>query len=117
SGAYIFYNTNILNQYLPSDEQEELQARYEREYKQYEGLPQPRITAVEVEAEVYPYERRVEVRGTLHVVNKHDVAIDTLHVVSFDPRVEVASLEIPNSSLESFDEELGYRIFELNPPM
>jgi ABC-2 type transport system permease protein len=117
SGAYIFYNTNILNQYLPSDEQEQLQARYEREYKQYEGLPQPRITAVDVDAELYPYERRVEVRGKLHLVNKHDVAISSLHVPSFDPTVEVAALEIPGATLESLDEALGYRIYTLASPL
>jgi ABC-2 type transport system permease protein len=117
SGGYIFYNTNILNRYLPSDEQEELQARYEREYKQYEGLPQPRITAVDVDAEIYPYERRVEVRGKLHLVNKHEVAISSLHVTSFDPQIEVVALEIPGATLESFDEDLGYRIFTLASPM
>ena len=117
SGGFIYYNTNILNQYLPSDEVEERQVRYELEYKQYEHLPQPRITAVDVDAEIYPDERRVEVRGKLHLVNKHDVAIDTLHVVSFDPRIEVAELEIPGATLSSFDEELGYRIFTLTPPM
>lgn len=117
SGGYIFYNTNILNRYLPSDEQEELQARYEREYKQYEHLPQPRITAVDVDAEIYPYERRVEVRGKLHLVNKHDVAIERLHVVSMDPQIEVAALDIPGATLEHFDEDLGYRIFTLASPM
>jgi ABC-2 type transport system permease protein len=117
SGGYIYYNTNILNQYLPSDEQEELQARYEREYKQYEDLPQPRITAVDVDAEIYPYERRVEVRGKLRLVNKHDVAIESLHVTSFDPQIEVAALDIPGATLEQFDEDLGYRIFTLASPM
>lgn len=117
SGGYIFYNTTILNRYVTSDEQEALQVRYERDYKQYEGLAQPRITAVDVDAEIYPYERRVEVRGKLHLVNKHDVAIDSLHVTSFDPQIEVAALEIPGATLEHHDEELGYRIYSLAPPM
>ncbi|MCA9701310.1 MAG: hypothetical protein KC431_27555, partial [Myxococcales bacterium] len=61
SGAWIVYNTTVLNSYRPSDDEEELRVRYERDYKQYEGLAQPRITAVEVEADIHPQERRVEV--------------------------------------------------------
>ena len=117
SGAWIFYNTTILNEYRPSDEQEQLQVRYEREYKQYDGLIQPRITGVDIEADLYPEERRVEVRGTLQVVNKSDQVIDKLHVLSLDSDVEVAQLDIPNATLDSYDEPLGYRIFTLDPPL
>jgi len=117
AGGYIYYNTNVLNLYRPSDEQEALQARYEREYKQYEALPHPRISAVEVEVEVYPHERRVEVRGTLELVNKTDQAIEEIHVPSFDPEIEVVALDIPGAELASYDEELGYRIFSLGQAM
>jgi hypothetical protein len=126
SGAYILYNTNVLNRYLPSDEQEALQARYEREYKQYEGLAQPRITAVEIAADIYPDERRLEVRGTLRLVNESQEPITDIHVLCFDPDMEVAALELSNADSSSrhsvaelthFDEELGYRIFTLAAPM
>lgn len=116
SGAFIFYNTNVLNDYVPSDVVEDRQVRYEQTYKQYEGLPQPRITDVAVEADLYPEARHVEVRGTLHVVNKNDVPIESIHV-SLDPSVEVAALEIPGASLETKDEEIGYRIYTLAEPM
>ncbi|MFV8755824.1 M1 family aminopeptidase [Nannocystaceae bacterium ST9] len=117
SGGWIFYNTNILNRYLPSDEQEALLARYERDYKQYENLPHPRITAVEVAADIFPDERRVEVHGTLHLVNRGTTAIEQLHVVMFDSLIEVAALDIPGATLEQFDEDLGYRIYRLAPAM
>jgi ABC-type transport system involved in multi-copper enzyme maturation permease subunit len=117
SGGYIFYNTNVLNRYLPSDEQEALQARYEHDYKQYEALPHPRITKVEVDAEIHPEERRVELRGTLHLVNKHPVAIEVLHMPSFDPTLEVVALDIPGATLEQLDEALGYRIYRFAQPL
>jgi ABC-2 type transport system permease protein len=117
SGAYIFYNTNVLNRYLPSDEREARQARYEREYKQYEGLAQPRITAIEVAADIYPEERRVAVFGTLRLVNESKEPITDIHVLSYDPDVEVAALELPNAELAHVDEDLGYRIYTLATPM
>lgn len=117
TGAYIFYNTNVLNRYLPSDAREALQARYEREYKQYQGLAQPRITAVEVEADIYPSERRVELRGTLRLENKTDQPITDIHVLCYDTELEVAALELPDAELSHFDEQLGYRIYKLAKPM
>ncbi|NVB36330.1 hypothetical protein G6O69_00710 [Pseudenhygromyxa sp. WMMC2535] len=117
SGAFIYYNTNVLNTYLPSDAAEQRQVRYETEYKQYEGLAQPRVVGVEVEVDLYPYARRVEVRGTLQIVNESDEAIETLHVPSADPEVEIALLDIPGATLEHQDEVLGYRIYHLATPM
>ena len=116
-GGFIFYNTNVVNEYRPSAEQERLQARYERDYKQHQGLAQPRITAVEIEADLYPDERRVAVRGTLHLVNKTTAPITEIHVLSRDPKVEVAALELPGATLAHFDEELRYRIFTLDAAM
>ncbi|MCA9686720.1 MAG: hypothetical protein KC457_31430, partial [Myxococcales bacterium] len=117
SGAWIVYNTTVLNSYRPSDDQEQLQVRYERDYKQYEGLAQPRITAVEVEADIHPQERRVEVRGALTVANHSGAPISEVHVVGADPDVEIALLEIPRATLSHEDPELPYRIYTLDPPM
>lgn len=117
TGGFIFYNTNILNDYLPSDAQERLQARYERDYKQYQGLAQPRITAVEIDATIEPDQRRVAVRGTLRLVNKTQSPITDLHLLHLDPQVEVAQLELPGATQTHFDEELGYRILTLAPAM
>ena len=45
-GSWIFYNTNVVNEYLPSDVVLDRQAHYEKEYRKYKDLPQPRITDV-----------------------------------------------------------------------
>src|SRR3546814_9658717 len=36
TGAWLFWNTNMRNEYVPPDVQRDLMARYEREYKRYE---------------------------------------------------------------------------------
>ena len=116
-GGVIFYSTTVLNAYRPTDTLEEMQVRYERDYKQYEGLAQPRITAVSIDAELYPHERRVIVRGTMHLVNKNTKAVAELHVLGQDPDVEIAALEIPGATLREHDAELSYRIYDLHEPM
>ncbi len=44
TAGFVFYNTKILKPTIVGDEQrEKLMARYEKEYKQFEGIAQPRI--------------------------------------------------------------------------
>ena len=43
TGGFIFYNTNVLNEYVPDDVGRDRQAEYEKKYRQYRDVPQPRI--------------------------------------------------------------------------
>ena len=70
TGGYIYYNTNVLNEYVPGDVREERQARYEKQYKQYEDLPQPKITALHADVDIYPERRAVDIRGRYSLLNK-----------------------------------------------
>jgi ABC-type transport system involved in multi-copper enzyme maturation permease subunit len=115
SGAWIFYNTNILNTYESDDTRFDRLARYEREYQQYADLAQPRISAVYAEVDIDPERRNVAVRGRYTLVNRSSEPIPTLHVVI--PRVvEVRSLE-GIGTVEHEDADVGYRIFRLPEPL
>ena len=102
TGSYVFYNTNILNEYVAPDVFQERQVRFEKSYKQFEGIPQPRITAVYTEVDIFPEERSVDIRGTYSLRNKTDVAIDSLHVI-LNPQVTLEALSIPGASLKHED--------------
>jgi ABC-type transport system involved in multi-copper enzyme maturation permease subunit len=114
-GSFIFYNTNVLNPYLPDDRREERQARYEKLYKRYEGLPQPRITAVYAEVDIDPDSPGVTIRGRYGLRNKTAQAIDELHL-SLEPRVALERWALPGAALKAEDAELGYRVLALAPP-
>lgn len=115
-GGYIFYNTNVLNEYVPGDVTEERQARFEKLYKRYEDLPQPKITSVYAEVDIYPEERDVAIRGTYELVNKTDEPLAALHL-TVDPEVTIEKLEMPGARLDEADDELGYYVYELSPAM
>ena len=115
-GSYIFYNTNILNEYVPGDVREERQAAYERQYKQYEGIPQPKITALYADVDIYPERRAVDVRGTYTLNNKTGAPVDALHV-TINPVVTVRSIDAPRLGLQLDDDTHGYRIYDLDPPL
>jgi ABC-2 type transport system permease protein len=111
-GAWIFYNTNVRNQYTTKRSMEHLQAEYEKRYKQYEDLPQPKVTTARLDTDIHPEERRVDIRGTLHLVNKTNREINSLHV-SLNPNLTVNRYDLPAQSMEIEDRELGYRIYRL----
>ncbi len=116
-GGFIFYNTNVLNTYRTSDAGEALQAEYERGYKQYEELPQPRITAVAVAAQLYPERGHMAAKGSYTLVNRHEVAIERVHVRTRDV-LTIHELAFDRASeLEHEDPRLRYQIYRLAEPL
>ena len=115
-GAYIFYNANVLNPYLPTAEVERRSAEYEKRYKQYDGLPQPRVTAVRVEVDIFPDTRRVESHGEIRLVNKTRQPIPELHVL-IDPGVAINAISLPGEWRTVADTEVGYHIYKLESPL
>ena len=111
-GAWIFYNTNVLNEYLPSDKGEARQADYEKKFRQYKDVALPRVTDVNVDVDIYPGERRVEARGRYTLINNTTEPLLDLHV-SIPRRVQVNSLDLPPHSETLRDEEHGYTIYSL----
>lgn len=116
SGGYIYYNTNILNEYLTSDDIEDLQVRYEETYRQYEDMAQPRTVAVSMDVDLFPYGRRVDVAGTHVLENKTDEAIEKVHLV-FPNGTEVDEVVLEGASGEMVDDTFNYHILALETPM
>jgi ABC-type transport system involved in multi-copper enzyme maturation permease subunit len=116
SGAWIFYNTNVLNHYESSAQATRKRADYEKAYGKYRDLPQPRIRAVRTQVDIDPYGRRLRIRGHYTLVNRHTAPIDTLHV-NFDTDFTVRSLAFAPHDTVSDDRRLGYAIYRLKTPL
>jgi ABC-2 type transport system permease protein len=116
-GAVILSDTTVLNRYRTDDDRERAAVRYEETYKaEWDGAPQPRVVAAELEVDIWPHEREVSLRGRIELVNRHDVPIEKL-MVTVEPTFEVESLGLPDSALLEHDEELGVRIYRLEPAL
>ncbi len=115
-GAWIFYNTNVLNEYITPEESRDRQAAYEKEYGRYEGIPQPRITSVYSEVDIFPEERAVDIRGIYNIANRTDVAIDSVHI-SVPTVLDVTELRVRGGRAVMVDSVLGYRIYALDEPL
>ena len=79
-GGFIFYNTNVLNEYLSSHARQQRQVDHERQYKPLAMLPQPKITEVKLDVALYPREQRIRIRGSYALVNKTAAPIDTVNL-------------------------------------
>ncbi|MEN8145382.1 MAG: ABC transporter permease subunit [Gemmatimonadota bacterium] len=116
TGSWIFYNTNLLNEYVPSDEAQERQAAYEKEYRQYKDGALPRIQAVQADVDIFPGERRVEIRGIYRMENEGSEPIRHLHF-NLSNQVRVNRLDLPPHQAEVEDDELGYYVYRLDQPL
>ncbi len=114
-GGFIFYNTNVRNEYVPSHEAERRAAEYEQRYGQYRNLVQPRIAAIETDVAIFPAERRVAIRGTYRLVNRSQEPIPALHV-AVPAGVKVRRLELPPHEVAVDDRRLGYSVYRLAAP-
>ncbi|MEM7585324.1 MAG: ABC transporter permease subunit [Acidobacteriota bacterium] len=115
-GGWIFYNTNVLNEYTNSDQRQARRASYEQELRQYKDADLPRITGVNVSVDIFPEERRVEARGQYRFVNRNDAPLEEIHL-SIPRRVRVNALELPAHSDTTVIEEHGYTIYRLTQPL
>lgn len=79
-GSYIFYNTNILNDYWTNAEETAFRVNYEKTLKPFEYLPQPKITSVNLKVELYPNRRAYEVEGYYMLKNTFDKPINEIHI-------------------------------------
>ncbi|MDQ3700667.1 MAG: ABC transporter permease, partial [Chloroflexota bacterium] len=116
-GGFIFYNTNVLNDYASASDRIGRSAEYERRYGRYAGIPQPRLTGTDLHVEIYPQRRAVEIRGTFRLVNSGAVAMDAIHVATV-PDVETGTVAFDRpAALALADEDLGHRIYALEGPL
>jgi hypothetical protein len=112
TGGWIFYNTNVLNQYQTKTASLDENAEYEKKYKQYKNLPHPRLTDVKANVDIYPEQRKVIINGHYVLQNKSAIAQDTLRI-QVNTRVKTEWKNLPAHELVLDDKKLGFSILKL----
>ena len=117
SGSWIFYNTNVLNEYRNSREGERLAAEFERTYRaDLEGLPQPKIADVSINVDIYPEERRYAAEGRYVIENRTDAPIETVWV-SYGGGADILSQAIAGAELTTSDDDFHMYAWTFDEPM
>ncbi len=82
SGCWYYYNAHVLNEYLTAKDRRKIQATYEREFKKYESILQPKIIAVDANINIYPERRSFDGVGHYVLQNKTPQPISQIHITN-----------------------------------
>lgn len=116
-GGFVFYNTNVLHEYVTESGAARRRAEYERRYGRYARVPQPHVSAATVHADIHPTRREVDIRGSYRLVNRGSVPIDAIHVAT-TKMVETKALTFDRPATPTLvDDDLGHRIYKLASPL
>jgi hypothetical protein len=115
-GGFIFYNTNLLNEYITDDDLVERRAEYERRYGKYEGIPQPARVSTMLNIAFHPARKVATIRGSYRLVNRDTVPIDSVHLEP-DPSVDTRVTFDRAFTQVVEDNELGHDIYALEEPL
>ncbi|RZG13354.1 hypothetical protein EXT47_16950 [Pseudoalteromonas sp. CO342X] len=116
SGGYIYYNTQVVNEFITQDEAEDIAEQYEQQFAQYRDDPVPITLDVQLNAEVFPKTRRIEAQVKLLVENRSDKEITRFLVNKPDHTLEW-QVEMAGATLGEEDKTFKHAWLELSQPM
>lgn len=116
TGSFIYWNTHILNPQISASDARQRAVDYEKAYRQFDALPQPRITEVEMEVDLYPQTRSFVSRGRYILVNRSSAPIETVHV-RFNYDVSVDRVELADSAVIDAQQRFNHFVFRPSVPM
>lgn len=110
-GYTIYYQNNVINTYVSAIEMEKISVDYEKNYKKYSLIAQPRIVSTKVDLAIFPNTRDYKAKVISVLKNKSTDIIDTLFINYND---DLKKLEIGNDAKEVLNDTVaGVRIFVL----
>jgi ABC-2 type transport system permease protein len=115
-GALLYYNLNVVGDYESTFRKEDVRAQYERRYKPFAALPQPRITDVDLQVAIVPEQRRLAVMGHYQLENKTALPISQLLLSAARGGALVLRPGQP-ARLQLADRERGFYIYRLAAPL
>jgi ABC-2 type transport system permease protein len=118
TGCFIYYNTNVKNKYENSKAVEKLKAEYEKELKQFQDIPQPRITDIYVDIDIYPESRDFVAKGYYKITNKTDKPIKEIHLqFNNDQQISNEVTFSVSAGIKKTYDKFDYTIYELKKPL
>ncbi len=121
TGGFIYYQNNVLIFSPSSKTSEKMTAEMEKKYKRYQTLPQPRIVAVNVNADIYPQTKVLHVSGIYTLKNNTGQAIDTIYIDYPGGRKSPVTFSkfgfsVPSTVLDN-NQDYGIRLLRLKQPL
>ena len=116
SGAWIFYNTNVLNPYVTQPERELRAADFEKTLLPFEKVAQPKVADVTLKVDLFPRQARVVTHGAYTLVNRGTQPIGELHL-QWAQNLELDGIDFDGATVKTDYPRFHYRIYSLARPM
>lgn len=116
SGAWYYYNSHVLNEYLNAKARRDIQAQYERDFKKYENVPQPKVTAVDTKVDIDPARRSFSGTGTFTMRNKTTEPISRIFITDTNQSVTQTQFDRPFHLVSASPRQM-FSVYELEKPL
>lgn len=115
-GAWIFHNTNVLNEYRTTTATEDWQADYEKTLLPFEKMPRPSVEHVVLNVTIFPHDRRVDTTGSYALVNRTTAPIADVFIRA-DHDLVVLELHLPGATTGRSWPRFNDRMLHLATPL
>lgn len=116
TGAWIFYNTTILNTYESTPHEERTLADAEKALSQFETLPGPTIRHVTLDISIHPKKRSVETRGAYTITNQTGASLTRMLMIWPDIK-EIVSVNVPDARIEKEWSRFSAQMWTFDTPL
>lgn len=114
AGSLVYYNKNIINDYVTINDQLDFRENYEKKFKQYEALARPITTSRKTIVDIYPAKRSYSVIADYMIKNKSDKPMSQVFITE---RVDLKNITIENATLAKHDSIFGTYLFQFDIPL
>jgi len=114
SGSVVFYNTNIVNDYMNSDDNLDYREAYELKFKRHENVKGFFPIVMSTKVDLFPSEKRYSVEANYVLENKSKNAQNQLFITE---REVLGSISIESAKLVEHDTTFGVYLFEFENPI
>jgi len=116
-GVFIFINTEVWNPYRNHLAAERFQADAEKALWRYSSTPEPTITGVKLDVQLYPHEPRVVTRGSYVIENRTGAPLSEVHLGFGDRDLVVRALAIEGARQVRQVKPFSFWIYAFDTPL
>lgn len=116
SGSWFYYNAHVLNEYLNNKQRRQIQADYEKDFKRYEHVPQPKVLEADSQIDILPDSRSFTGTGHYLLENKTTGAISQIHITNQQQSVSNVAFDRP-FHIQSASPRNLYVIYTFEKPL
>jgi ABC-2 type transport system permease protein len=116
SGWWFYWNAHVQNEFLTTQDRRHIQADYEKQFKRYEHVPQPKVVSVDAQIDIFPERRSFSGTGHFVLENKTSQPIAQIHLTSAQQSVNNVAFDRPFHIVSASPRNL-YMIYALEKPL